>query len=104
MTKPHKIAVIMIALCVLGFLLTIGDFLALHDIKNEYVSTHILENLDITLSDDLPEWTSTRGEWQLVRISYLFRFVFFIFCAIVLYELVSRGRIKHRDEVNNGKH
>ena len=97
MKKTQKIVTITIALCVFGFLLTIFEFLALHDIKSEYVSTRILERLNITLSEDLPEWTSTQGEWGVVRISYLFRFVFFIFCAIVLYELVNRLRTKHQD-------
>lgn len=97
MREPQKILTITIALCVFGFLLTICDFLALHDIKNEYVSNRILERLNITLSEDLPEWTSTKGEWGVVRISYLFRFVFFIFCVIVLYEFVNRLRTKHQD-------
>jgi hypothetical protein len=90
--KSKNIAIILIVLCVIGFLLTIADFLALHDIRNEYVSTHILETLDITLSDDLPEWTSTQGEWQVVRISYLFRSVFFIFCMYALYWLGLREK------------
>lgn len=93
--KSKKIAVILMVLCVAGFLFTIADFLALHDIKNEYVSLGILESLDITLSDDLPEWTSTQREWQVVRISYLFRSIFFIFCVYVLYWFASRGRTKH---------
>ncbi len=92
MKKSQKIVTITIALCLFGFLLTICDFLALHDIKSEYVSTRVLERLNITLSEDLPEWTSTQGEWGVVRISYLFRFAFFIFCAIVLYNVVNRSR------------
>lgn len=92
MKKSQKIVTITIALCLFGFLLTICDFLALHDIKSEYVSTRVLERLNITLSEDLPEWTSTQGEWGVVRISYLFRFAFFIFCAIVLYNVVNRPR------------
>lgn len=92
MRKNKKIVAIIVALCVIGFLLTLCDFLALHDIKNEYVSTRILERLNITLSQDLPEWTSTKGEWIVVRISYFFRLFFFILCAILLYELNNRRR------------
>jgi hypothetical protein len=92
-----KIAAILLVLCVIGLLFTIADFLALHDIRNEYVSTHILESLDITLSDDLPEWTSTQGEWKVVRLSYLFRSIFFIFCVYALYWLVYRGRTKRHE-------
>ena len=79
-------------LCVIGFLFTIADFLALHDIRNEYVSTRILENLSITLSDDLPEWTATQGEWGVVRISYLFRAIFFIFGMYAMYWLLYREK------------
>jgi hypothetical protein len=68
----------------------------LQDISHEYVSTRVLEKLDITLSDDLPDWTSTRGEWGVVRVSYLFRFAFFIICLAVLYKLIHR-REKVRD-------
>lgn len=97
MNKPPRIIYIVIALCIFGILLTICDFLALHDIKNEYVSTRILERINITLSEDLPEWTSTKGEWGIIRISYFFRLFFFIFCAIVLYELFNRRRTKHQE-------
>ena len=62
--------------------------------SNEYVSTQILERLNVTLSEDLPEWTSTKGEWVVVRISYFFRLFFFIICAILLYELNNRRGTK----------
>jgi hypothetical protein len=94
MRKEKKIVMIIVALCVIGFLLTLCDFLALHDIKKEYVSTRILERLNITLSEDLPEWTETKGEWRVVKISYFFRLFFFILCAVLLYELNNRGGTK----------
>jgi hypothetical protein len=97
MKKNKKIIAIIIALCVIGFLLTLCDFLAFHDIKKEYVSTSILERLNIALSEDLPEWTSTKGEWTVVRINYFFRFFFFILCAILLYELNNRRGIKPQE-------
>ena len=104
MTKPNKMGNILIVLCVIGILLTIGDYLALHDIKNDYVSTRNFDNLGITISGDLPEWTNTRGEWQIVRISFLFRFIFFIFCAIVLYELFNKEQGKHPKEGTHDEH
>ena len=66
------------------FLMTIADFLALHDIFNDYVSVEILEHLNVSLSDDLPDWTKTKGEWDIVRVSYLSRFFFSIFIIVVL--------------------
>ncbi len=97
MSKNKKIIAIIIALCVIGFLLTLCDFLALHDIKNEYVSPRILERLNITLSEDLPEWTSTKGEWVIVRINYFFRLFFFLLCAVLLYELNSKRGTKPQE-------
>lgn len=85
--RSKTIAVILMVLCVIGFLFTIADFLALHDIRNEYVSTGILNHLNITLSDDLPEWTATQGEWEIVRVSYLFRAIFFIFGVYAMYAI-----------------
>ena len=97
MGKNKKIVTVIIALCVFGFLLTLFDFLALHDIKNEYVSARILERLNISLSEDLPEWTSTKGEWIVVRISYFFRLFFFILCAVLLFELNNRRGTKPQE-------
>lgn len=97
MNKTQKIITFTIALCVFGFLLTIFEFLVLHDIHNEYVSSLILKRLNITLSGELPEWTSTKGEWGVVRISFLFRFAFFIFCVVLMYKIVSKMRSKHQE-------
>lgn len=96
MNNAQKIVIFLVALCVFGFLLAIFDFLALHDIQNEYVSTRILRRLNIKLSDELPEWTSTKGEWDIVRISHLFRFVFFIFCAAAMLKLLNRWQTKKK--------
>ena len=90
MKRPQRAIHTIIALCIMAFLLTIFEFLALQDIHHEYVSTSVLEKLEITLSGDLPDWTSTKGEWGIVRISYLFRFAFFIICVAVLYKLIIR--------------
>ena len=97
MSKNKKIVAIIVVLCVIGFLLTLCDFLALHDIKKEYVSTSILERLNITLSEDLPEWTSTKGEWNVVRINYFFRVFFFLLCAVLLYELNNKRETKPQE-------
>ncbi len=100
MKNPQRAIHVIIVLCIMAFLLTIFEFLALQDIHHEYVSTRVLARLDITLSGDLPDWTSTKGEWGVVRISYLFRFVFFIVCVSVLYKLVSRREsMRDRDSV-----
>jgi hypothetical protein len=95
--KNKKILYIILTLCVIGFLLTIFEFLALHDIHNEYVSTGTLKRLNISLSGDLPDWIFTKGEWGVLRVSYLFRFVFFVFCIIVLYKVATGLKNKVRE-------
>lgn len=92
-----KIIYAILVLCFIGFLLTIFEFLALHDIHSEYVSTGILKRLNISLSGDLPDWTSTKGEWGIVRVSYFFRFVLFVFCVIVLYKVAAGLKNKVRN-------
>lgn len=72
------ITIITLLFCVMVFMFTILDFLALHDIKQDYVSQHILNKLEISLNKDLPSWTSTEGEWQTVLFSLYSRFLFFI--------------------------
>ena len=64
--------------CVLVLILTILDFAALHDIKQDYVSQYILDSLKISFSEHLPNWTSTEGEWRIVSLSLYLRFIFFI--------------------------
>ena len=74
--------------CLFVFVLTLLDFAALHDIKNEYISKSILKYLDITLSSDPPYWTATEGEWQLVILSLISRFLFLIINITVLFFLL----------------
>jgi hypothetical protein len=73
-----------LGLCLVAFGLTIGDFLALHDIGNDYVSKDILSYLDVSLSKELPAWTATRGEWRLVELSWVTRMGFFLVNAVTL--------------------
>lgn len=90
MNKTRTIVLIAAVLCIVGLCLTILDFLALNDIHNEYISTRILQYLNITISGELPTWTATKGEWDIVRISLLIRLAAFIFCVVVLFKLGKR--------------
>ena len=90
MIKTQKRQTLILTLCIIGFLLTIADFLALHDIHRDYIGTEVIRLLDTSVSEDLPAWITTKGEWDIVRVSYLFRFVFFIFCAAVLIKLTKQ--------------
>ncbi len=69
---------------VLFLLATLFDFMALHDIYKDYVSKFVLQYLNIGLSEELPDWTATPGEWRSVRIIWIFRLLFGIFMILVL--------------------
>ena len=80
--------------------LTMGDFLALHDIQREYVSAEVLDSLEIIVSDELPHWTATAGEWAMVQFSFLARFAFLIFNAITL--LLTVVMLRRQDPDGKG--
>lgn len=90
MDKIERIQRIILALCIVGFLLTIADFLALHDIHRDFIGTEVVKLLDVAIGQDLPAWTAAEGEWGIVRVGYLFRFVFFILCAALLAKILKR--------------
>jgi hypothetical protein len=56
-----------------AIMLTIGDYLALHDINHDYVSAQVLRSLDASPPRALPAWTATPGKWAMVSGSLLFR-------------------------------
>ena len=82
----------MLALNLLVFLLTILDFLALHDIQNDYVSAEALQHLQIIGSSaPPPAWTATTGEWQIVSISFWLRTVFILTNLLLLWQLSRKA-------------
>ncbi|OFW19548.1 MAG: hypothetical protein A3H97_24900 [Acidobacteria bacterium RIFCSPLOWO2_02_FULL_65_29] len=66
-----------------AFLLTIGDYLALHDINHDYVSAAVLRSLDAA-PPVLPAWTATPGEWAMVSGSLFFRAGFLLLNVMTL--------------------
>ena len=90
--------VILFSLAVVGFLLalTVGDFLALHDIQQDYVSAEVLRTLELDLAGALPYWTGTTGEWSMVTISVIARFVLLIANALLLFTF-----LRHRTPTPN---
>ncbi len=91
MNKNLKnITISTLILCIFVFILTLLDFAALHDINKDYVSHSILEYLKVDLSKDLPDWTETKGEWQVVIISLFSRFLFFILNIVALIYLYKK--------------
>lgn len=49
------------------------DFLALHDIRNDYVSAPVINRFMPATTSVLPEWTKTSGEWSLIRFSFVIK-------------------------------
>jgi hypothetical protein len=92
MNKTQLLVSVTLGLSIVVFILTIGDFLALHDISKDYVSKFILDYLQIELSQELPEWTDTRGEWRSVTISFVSRFAFLILNFVTLSICLRRLR------------
>ncbi len=76
---------ISLILCLFAFVMTIGDFLALHDIWNDYVSRKVIEACDENSALNLPKWSETKSEWQMVNISWLVRILYLAFSSVTLY-------------------
>lgn len=99
MKHLHGLTIVTLLLCIFVFVLTIGDYLALHDIWHDYVSQPILSSLDVSLSAGLPDWTETRGEWRLVTISFLARVVFLVLNGITLFLCVDALRRRNEGQI-----
>jgi hypothetical protein len=87
MKKMNILAIITIIITIVLFMCTIDDFLALHDIKKDYVSKDVLQYLKVNTSKELPAWTNTELEWLSIKVSYVIRFVFIIVNLLLLIRL-----------------
>ena len=99
-----KIRLLAAITMIVGFLLlaiTFLDILALTDIHHDYVSHQVLDNLNISLPRELPEWTATKGEWQVVSISAFSRIGFLLLNTITLGLCVKKLRDRD-DNVSRG--
>ncbi len=92
MSKDQKLLTASLIFCIIVLLMTLIDMAAYHDIAKDYVSTSVLDSLDITLSGDLPDWTATKGEWDLVNVSWLSRILFFILNIVVLSRCLNKWK------------
>jgi hypothetical protein len=94
MSKDQKLLTMTLIFCIIILLMTLFDMAAYHDIARDYVSSSILKGPDITLSGDLPAWTATKGEWNLVNISWISRVLFFVLNIVVLSRCLNRPKNK----------
>ena len=51
------------------------DFLALHDIRNDYVSYSVIDQFAANSRKALPLWSGTSSEWAFVHVSYLIKLI-----------------------------
>jgi hypothetical protein len=77
------------------FLLTILEFLALHDIAKDYLSRDALKFAEITAA--IPAWTATEGEWLMVQASFFVQTLFLLLNLFLLYHLL-RPKIAKNSE------
>lgn len=60
-----------LTLAVLLGVLTVLDYLPLHDIYRDYASPIVLARLNVEISPALPDWTQAEPEWNVVSFNYL---------------------------------
>ena len=72
-------------LCALAVLAAIGDYLALHDIANDYVSRKAIASYESGLSGELPRWSETKLEWRIVNAGGLIKVTYLVLSAATLY-------------------
>jgi hypothetical protein len=69
------------------------DFLALHDIRNDYVSNSVIDRFSPSTLSVLPEWSGTLGEWAIVQTSFLIKLIIAVITLIVLWILQRKIRL-----------
>ena len=86
-----------LAIAVIAWIALIADFCALHDIANDYLSLKIIDaEKIISVNTTPPEWTQCKGEWTIVQIGFMVRFIFMV--------IVSGGMLRLINSKMNGKH
>lgn len=88
------ILLIAILLCVL----TVLDYLALHDIYKDYVSKAVLISLNMEVPKELPAWTNTELEWNMVTINYIMKTLVTIINIILI--VVVRNMVRKSSSKN----
>ena len=68
-------------------------FLASIDIYHDYISRQLIESYNIK-ANSLPSWTSTSGEWFLVKLDYVVRIIFTVFIVWLLSVKASKTEYK----------
>jgi hypothetical protein len=73
-------------------MLTVLDYLALHDIHKDYVSQFVLNSLNVELSKPLPAWTNTELEWNIITINYLLKILMAVINIVLVVVVMKTVR------------
>jgi hypothetical protein len=69
------------------------DFLALHDIRNDYVSNQVIDRFSPNSLTVLPAWSGTAGEWVIVQMSFLIKLIVAGLAIITLWAVHRKIRL-----------
>ncbi len=75
------------------FLLILGNFLALHDIKQDYANSNIIDMLQQDSSKDIADWASCKMEWGFIQISLILQSAFMIIIFIALAKATKKLKL-----------
>lgn len=75
MRTTSSLSRVLYVFVIVFFVCLLLDFLALHDIQKDYVSTSVINQFSVATTSGLPEWTKTSGEWSLIRWSFAVKLV-----------------------------
>lgn len=89
--KPRKSFIGLLIISVLILILTIADFLALHDIMREYVSPDIIAKIGITGGVKFPEFTQCVPEWTMASVSIYGRIALLIAAILIIVFTLRRN-------------
>lgn len=93
MKRKEPIIGLAFVLSLIVILLIFGDFMALHDINNDYVSNEILESLQVDTSKELPEWTAQKMEWTFIEISLFLKSVFMVVIIVAIAKTIKKLKL-----------
>jgi len=93
MKTTSALTKILMALIMVLLICLFLDFLAFHDIRNDYVSNSVIDRFYPNSLSVLPSWSSTTGEWAIVQMSFLIKLIVAVITMIVLWKLHRKIRL-----------
>jgi hypothetical protein len=84
-----KTLVITLVTGIISFALMLFFFMASTDISHDYISKTAVSSINlVTITEQLPEWTSCKSEWLMLQTDFVVRFVFMVLILLVLIKLI----------------